>query len=319
MTNGPTLTNITCVIPVYNDWDSLESLLEEIATLVSATPNYRISVIAVNDGSEEPAPDRLMSILPVKIVNLKVNVGHQRAIAVGIQFVSENITDCDFVVVLDGDGEDPPKHIPILIEKARESANKKIVFAARNRRSESSLFRLGYVAYKYLFFLLTGQKISFGNFSVIPRQLVAKVAVLDNIWNHYSGAILRSRIPHEKVGLNRGKRYKGTSKMNMNALILHGLSSIAIYFDELTLRILRFCIYGVGLCALGISYILYQKMFTTNAIPGWASSLILIIGIIVIQLFSLTLVVTLMQLSARKRVQAPDSELYKSFIADIKT
>ena len=141
-----------------------------------------------------------------------------------------------------------------------------------------------------------------------------KVVHQNNIWNHYSGGIIQSKIPFEKVLLDRGKRYKGSSKMNFNSLIIHGLSSIAVYFDFLSLRILRFSLYGMAICFVSVLYILYQKLFTNTAISGWASSLILIISGIILQLFSVTLIVLLLQLSSRKNIIAPNSKIYLEFI-----
>jgi len=119
------------------------------------------------------------------------------------------------------------------------------------------------------------------------------------------------------VLLERGKRDKGVSKMNFNNLILHGLSSIAVYFDQLSIRILKLSLYGIGLCFLSVMYILGEKLFTDLAIPGWASSLILIISGIILQLFSVTLVVLLLQLSSRKNIVAPNSRIYVEFIESI--
>ncbi len=102
--------------------------------------------------------------------------------------------------------------------------------------------------------------------------------------------------------------------MNFNSLIVYGLSSISVYFDFLSIRILRYSLYGIGICTISVLYILYQKLFTDNAIPGWASSLTLIILGIILQLFSVTLIVLLLQLSSRKNISAPDSKIYLDFI-----
>lgn len=302
---------VYCVTPVFNDWESFEILVGNIKKLQSE--RYRFFIIAVNDGSTEE-PETTQFGLPVTTLNLKVNIGHQRAIAVGLQYVYNEIQDADFVVVLDSDGEDNPDHISQLIEKAETTRNRKIVFAQRNKRQESLLFKIGYFFYKCLFHFLTGQKISFGNFSVIPFRLLGKVVHQNNIWNHYSGGIIQSKIPFDKVLLDRGKRYRGVSKMNFNNLIIHGLSSIAVYFDFLSLRILRYSLYGIGVCTVSVLFILYQKLFTNEAIPGWASSLILIISGIILQLFSVTLIVLLLQLSSRKNISAPNPKIYLDFI-----
>lgn len=309
---------IHCVIPVYNDWESFAILVQQIAKVQQeALHDYTLSVIAVNDGSTEETRLEPQDVIPVTVINLKINIGHQRAIAVGLQYAYNELTDFDYVAVLDGDGEDRPQDIPALLQKAEKEASRKIIFAQRQKRHESFMFKTGYAFYKRIFYFLTGQEINFGNFSMIPKALLSKVVHQNNIWNHYSGGIIQSKIPFDKVLLDRGTRYKGTSKMNFNSLIIHGLSSIAVYFDYLSLKILRYSAYGIALCFISVLGILYQKLFTDQAIPGWASSLILIISGIILQLFSVTLIVLLLQLSSRKNISSPNPKIYKDFIEDI--
>lgn len=304
---------VCCVTPVFNDWESFDILRKKIAALALDGSDISYNVIAIDDGSVEQPSETSSWPESVSLVRLKVNVGHQRAIAVGLQYVFSEASNYDYYVVMDSDGEDLPEHLPHLVAAAREHEDS-IVFAERNRRHESRTFKIGYFFYRLLFHFLTGQQISFGNFSIIPRKLLKKVVYQNHLWNHYSGSIIQSRIPFTKVSLDRGVRYRGKSKMNMNSLILHGLSSISVYFDVLSIRILRFSLIGVVICGAGIAYILYQKLFTENAIPGWASSLILIISIIAIQLFSITAIVLLMQLSSRKNVNVPNHQTYEGFI-----
>jgi hypothetical protein len=312
------LKKVVCVTPVYNDWLSFDILSEHISLLQKQYENrYLFSIVAVNDGSTEMHVDAA-ALIPTTTLELKINIGHQRAIAVGLQYVYNEIDDYDAVVVMDSDGEDRPNDIIALLEKLEKEDSKKIVFAQRQKRQESIAFKTGYFFYKYLFYFLTGQKISFGNFSIIPKSLLSKVVHQGNIWNHYSGGIIQSRIPFATVLLDRGKRFKGVSKMNSNSLIIHGLSSIAVYFDFLSLRILRCSMYGILICFLSVIVILYQKIFTETAIPGWASSLILIISGIILQLFSVTLIVLLLQLSSRKNITAPNSKIYLEFIEKIR-
>lgn len=310
------IKNIYCLAPVFNDWESFSILIDNIKSLQKKhSDQYVFSIISINDGStEEVAITSSESEMEILVLNLKVNIGHQRAIAVGLQYIYNEINNADFVVVMDSDGEDNPDDIVALLDSSIHQKDSKIIFAQRKKRQESTLFKIGYFFYKYLFYFLSGQKISFGNFSLIPKKLLGKVVHQNNIWNHYSGGIIQSKIPFDKVQIDRGKRYKGVSKMNFNSLILHGLSSISVYFDFLSLRILRYSIYGILLCFISVSYILYQKMFTHNAIPGWASSLIFIISGIILQLFSVTLIVLLLQLSSRKNINAPDVTIYLDFI-----
>jgi len=312
------LKKIYCLTPVYNDWQSFAILVYNIEKIQKEQKDFSFNIVAVNDGSYEERIES-QSNIPITVLNLKVNIGHQRAIAVGLQYVYNEIPDFDYVVVLDSDGEDKPEDIMLLMDKAERHKGSKIIFAQRKKRQESLLFKIGYFFYKTLFQVLTGQKINFGNFSVVPKKLLGKVVHQNNIWNHYSGGIIQSKIPFDKVLLDRGKRYQGVSKMNFNSLIIHGLSSIAVYFDFLSLRILRYSLYGICICFVSVMYILWQKIFTDLAIPGWASSLILIISGIILQLFSVTLIVLLLQLSSRKNISAPNPKIYLDFIESKET
>jgi glycosyltransferase involved in cell wall biosynthesis len=311
------MKKIYCLTPVYNDWESFQVLISHLEKLqIKQAHRFYFSVIAINDGSTEEK-SFTKSSLDITILNLKINIGHQRAIATGLQYIYNEIEEKDYVIVMDCDGEDKPEDIISLIAKAEENDNKKIIFAQRRKRQESFLFKFGYTIYKKLFKLFTGQKINFGNFSIIPEALLSKVVHQNNIWNHFSGGVIQSKIPFDKVLLDRGKRFHGVSKMNFYNLTIHGLSSISVYFDFLSLRILKFTLYGILLCASSIIYILYQKLFTTNAIPGWASSLTLILTGIMLQLFTVTLIVLLLQLSSRKNITVPNSKTYLDFIESI--
>jgi hypothetical protein len=310
------LKKVICLTPVYNDWESFSILVDTIKNSFSIQNKYTIEIVAVNDGSVDKNVNGAAGI-PIEIVNLKVNVGHQRAIAIGLQYIADKKLGFDYVVVLDSDGEDRPEDIVSLISKSESLNDEKIIFAQRKKRSESLFFKIGYFFYKHIFYGLTGHKINFGNFSCIPERLLKRVVFQENLWNHYSGSIIQSKTPFEKVLLDRGKRYAGYSKMNFTSLILHGLSSISVYFDSLSVRILKLSLFGVALCFFAVIYILWLKIFTDQSIPGWASSLILIIFGIILQLFSVTLIVLLLQLSSRKRISAPNTKIYLDFIESI--
>jgi len=311
--------HIICLMPVYDDWDSFSILVKNIEDQLSPfSKTYAISIIAVDDSSNQEFDVTAFSDnIPVEVVSLNKNIGHQRAIAAGLQYVHDSKKVFDYLIVMDSDGEDRPENILQLVDKSRDLNNSKIIFAQRKKRQESLTFKTGYFFYKHIFYALTGQRISFGNFSCIPKKLLKKVVVQDNLWNHYSGGIIQSRIPFDTILSDRGHRYKGQSKMNFTSLVLHGLSSIAVYFDQLSVRILKLSLYSIGLCFLGVFIILYKKLFTDTSIPGWASNLILIIFSIILQLSSVTLIVLLMQLSSRKNITVHSTTVYKAFIDTI--
>jgi hypothetical protein len=310
------LKKIVCLTPVYNDWESFTILTNNIAkAYYNEEKKYSIQIIAINDCSvDEYIFENKKNEIEIEIVNLKINVGHQRAIAIGLQYINDSKSNFDYVVVLDSDGEDKPEDLIHLVKKCEENNDQKIVFAQRKKRQESVFFKTGYFFYKRIFYFLTGQKINFGNFSCIPIKLLKKIVVQDNLWNHYSGSIIQSKTPYDRVLLDRGKRYAGESKMNFTSLVLHGLSSISVYFDFLSVRILKLSLFGVIACLVSVGSVLYIKFFTELSIPGWASNLILIIFSIILQLSSVTLLVLLMQLSSRKNINSPNTKKYKDFI-----
>lgn len=311
--------NIICLTPVYNDWESFAILTQNIYKSLENT-EYTVSIIAINDGSMQGYSfSDFNKDIDIKVINLKKNVGHQRAIAIGLQYIFNASENYEYIVVLDSDGEDMPMHIKALADKCQLLADNSIIFAQRKKRSESLIFKTGYFFYRYSFKLLTGEQISFGNFSCIPAKHVKRIIYNDNLWNHYSGSVLQSKVPYNTVLLDRGVRYQGQSKMNFTSLVLHGLSSISVYFDSLSIRLLKFSGYSIVLCFISILWIFYIKLFTSSSVPGWASNLLLIIFSIILQFSLLTLIVLLMQLSSRKNITVPSAIIYKKFIEDIKS
>jgi hypothetical protein len=305
--------------PVYNDWESLQILIQEIEKIEELS-KYNMQMLVIDDGSNrEPSTFPQSKSIQIEVIHLKINVGHQRSIAIGLQYLADNGKQTEQVIVMDCDGEDRPSDIPHLLKLSNKHDNKKLIFAKRQKRNESFFFRFSYSVYKFIFQSLTGFSINYGNFSCIPDKLLQKLVYKDTIWNHYAASIIQSKIPYDTILLDRGKRYAGQSKMNLNSLILHGLSAVSIYFDIFTLRILKASFGGIIMGMVFILFVLYQKLITGTAIPGWASSLILIISGIILQLFSVTIIVVLLQLSRRKSIVAPNRQLYKDFILSIET
>src|SRR5262249_7598735 len=154
------------VIPVFNDWASLDLLIGKLKQQVERT-ELRLHIFVIDDGSSEPpgphfsseGRQSLVEIQPVRLCN---NLGHQRAIAVGL-VIASRVEEIEAVVVMDSDGEDRPEDVPKLLSAWGKDANL-IVVAQRSRRSEGSVFKFFYAFYKLAFRILTGQRIDFGNF-----------------------------------------------------------------------------------------------------------------------------------------------------------
>ena len=232
---------LVILVPLFNEWAVAERMLVQLDGVL-AEHRLAAQVVLIDDGSTEPRPpsylDRPWAALgPVEVLLLRRNLGHQRAIAIGLAFVQAE-RPCDAVVVMDGDGEDAPSDVPRLLDKFREHGGASIVFAARTRRSESLAFRIGYHAFRLVHRILIGLPVKVGNFSVLPRRQLDRLVVISEIWNHYAAAVIKARLPHETVDTSRARRLGGRSSMNLVSMVVHGLSAMAVYGEVIGVRLL---------------------------------------------------------------------------------
>ena len=191
-------TFIYVLIPIFEDFACLPILLNKIKNSLSNIADYRVLVI--DDGSYNGLHDKLLlnKDSSLEILTLSKNVGHQRSIAIGLCYLDRN-KDFDYILVMDGDGEDNPQDAINLIRTAEASTEDKVIFARRDTRSEPFSFKIGYLLYRLFFRILTGDKIKFGNFSLVPRSLVDRLTGIPDIWNHYAASVLSSKIPYEEI------------------------------------------------------------------------------------------------------------------------
>jgi glycosyltransferase involved in cell wall biosynthesis len=293
---------LTILIPVFNDWESLDLLLRLLDKAL-AGQGLTAGVLVVDDGStmppiagrEEPP---FLALRHVDVLTLRQNLGHQRALALGITFV-EDCGRCEALVVMDGDGEDDASDVPRLVARSREDGGRRIVFAERTRRSESAIFRIFYVLYKLLHVLLTGSSVRVGNFSVIPRARLTSLVVVTKMWNHYAAAAFHSRQPIVTIPSHRAQRLRGKSSMNFTRLVIHGLSAISVYSEIVAIRVLIVTIVLIFLDLLAISSIIYIRLATKLAIPGWATVSVGILTVLFFNLLVMMLIFVFILLSGR--------------------
>lgn len=275
---------IAIVTPVYNDWESFAVLADKISA-VAAANGLRISILAVDDGSVHGAPPRFdpprAGIESVEVVHLIRNLGHQRAIAVGLAVLKEREWNIP-VIVMDSDGEDDPENLPRLLEEHDRDPSH-IIFARRVRRSENFVFRVFYNIFKLIFRVLTGRSISFGNYSLIPPAVLNRIVYLQEIWNHFAAGVMHSGLLWKTIPTSRGRRYVGQSRMNMIALVLHGLSAISVYIEVVYVRLLFFSLGVMLLDVIGFLIIVYIRFMTPLAIPGWATNVAIGLTVIMTQ------------------------------------
>ena len=243
---------IKILIPVYNDWQSVFKLLDEI-NLNLANLDHEISVIIINDASnhdrieEEKNFENLNS---VKILNMKINQGHSRCIATGLKYIFEK-EDFDYVIPMDGDGEDRPEEINNFIDQISNSNGKTIV-GERVKRSEDLIFKTCYQLHKLITLTFTGKSIKFGNFTCLPKSTVEKMINEKATWNSFSGSLRKIENDFITIPSIRGIRYFGPSKMSFYNLIKHSLSIISVFRNTFLIR-------------SGIFIILYIYLIKSNA------------------------------------------------------
>jgi polyisoprenyl-phosphate glycosyltransferase len=288
MNNSPTLPthDLIIIMPVYEDRASASILIKNLAAACPVPPH----IIAVEDGSVlDPLPASAISDagLSGEVVYLARNMGHQRAIAVGIAYVAAHY-NAKAVVMMDSDGEDTPEAIgPLLAEL--QSGDVDAVVAKRRKRSEPLKFRIFYRVYRFLFKLMTGRVIRFGNFTALSMRAVKRLAAMQELWVHVAASLMVSRLRVGNVSTDRGTRYAGKSQMNFVSLALHGLRSMMVFAEDVLVRVGLFCalLAGGALALLGTSVALKAVGFAT---PGWFSVAAGILILILMQAGVLTFV-----------------------------
>ena len=265
--------NIIILIPVFNDFKSVSKLIEEINTNVSGL-NASFSVIVVDDASTEEKileTKNINNIKSLKLINMRNNRGHARCIAAGLKYISEN-EEFNYVIPMDGDGEDRPEEIRNFVEKIKDNPNNTIV-GERVKRSESIIFKICYFFHKIITFTFTGKFIKFGNYTCLTKQTVKKLIEEKATWSSFSGSLAKTESNLINSPSIRGSRYFGPSKMSFLKLINHSLAIIAVFKSAVIFRSIAF--YAIYLI------IIAEYISVITAIP---LAFIIIFGLVILKI-----------------------------------
>ena len=233
---------IKILIPVYNDWQSTFKLIDEINGL-SIDPKFQISIIIVNDASNHDRPNNekdYENFQSLKIINMKINQGHARCIATGLKYIYQK-EDFDYIIPMDGDGEDRPEEIKEFLNKIDES-NGRAIIGQRVKRSEGLIFKICYQMHKLITLTFTGKSIRFGNYTCLPKTIVEKMINEKATWNSFSGSLTKLEKDLLPILSSRGPRYFGPSKMSFFNLLKHSLSIISVFRKTVLIRSALFII-----------------------------------------------------------------------------
>ena len=249
------MKKIKILISIYNDWESVFKLLKNIDLLI-VDLNVEASVLIINDGSTELRSEinpNLNNLKSVQVINMKENRGHARCYATGLKYINDK-ENFDYVIPMDGDGEDRPEELKLLIDKTNEHPEK-VITADRIKRSEGFFFKFCYLVHKYLTFIFTGKSIKFGNYTCLPKSAVSQMIKEPATWSSFSGSL--SKITRERASISsiRGSRYFGPSKMSFFNLLKHSLSIIAVFKITALIRSVIFLVVYIFLVLQHISLI----------------------------------------------------------------
>lgn len=306
-------------MPLYNDWASATELVRNLDRAL-ASKGWRVQVIAVDDGSIGSPPAALLGLSAielVEVVELETNLSHQRAIATRIVH-AYNSGPFDRLAIMDSDGEDTPEALVLLLDAACQDDGVAIV-AQRAERSEGIAFRLFYQVYVRLFQLLTGKRINFGNFMVLPHGHVRRLVHVPNIWNNIAATLVHSRLPVRYVPTVRGRRYAGNSSMGFVGLVLHGLGAISVFAEIVFVRMLIASLAVLGSAAVGAILVVALKFLTDTAIPGWATNVMGFLVSIALQAAMVPVLLAFIVLGNRSSIQVLPIDMAPRFIRDCRS
>jgi hypothetical protein len=277
---------LVVVTPVYEDVEASGRLFRELAGVFPGG----VFVVAVDDGSvAQPIEGESIAAAGLDgwVIRLKRNVGHQRAIAIGLGYVAEHLPNAGRIVVMDSDGEDMPSSIPALL-RPLEAGNVDVAVAQRRSRIETLRFRAFYAVYKWLFRLLSGRDIKFGNFMAFTPGAIRRLVTMHELGIHVASCVLTSKLRLAACPLDRGARYAGKSKMNFVSLALHGFRGLTVFAEDVLVRVGIACAAVATLAVTGSAAAVVLKLLSF-ATPGWFSIALGILFLVFLQTGTLTL------------------------------
>ncbi len=291
--------NVWIVTPVYRDVPSFRLLRERLLDVLAGDPR-RVRFVVIDDSAgQDPEIESLPGLGDVTVLEPPFNLGHQRALVYALRKVMPEVGDEDAVVTLDADGEDRPEDLPRLLAALEQGPGGKVALALRTKRRESLRFKFMYLLFRTLFRLLTGTTVRSGNFAAMPGAVARRALLHPTFDLSYSSAILALDLPIAYVPCERGERYEGRSKMTFGRLAMHGLRMLMPFTDRIAIRALAVFVVSLVLGIVLAAVVVSIKLFSSAAVPGWASFTAL--GALIVSLVALGNFVSLFVLFSQSR------------------
>ncbi|PIW30706.1 MAG: hypothetical protein COW30_01660 [Rhodospirillales bacterium CG15_BIG_FIL_POST_REV_8_21_14_020_66_15] len=304
------------LVSVFEDRESAQQLLRAIDAVQSDWG--RIRVLLIDNGSiAEPIGKedvRALNLgIDVEILTLSIDLGQQRAIAVGLATLAER-EDAQVVVVMDGDGEDRPRDIPALANGVLAGTSE-ITVAGRGRRDDAMTMKALRWAYRKVFSVMTGETLPYGNFSAIGGRALRRIVLMEELWTHFPATLRRVGYPIDVIDFDRGHRYAGNSKYNLVSLTVHALRSFVPFSETVLARVLWACGIVTAL-SLGTLFVAATMKGLGYTEPGWLTVVAGAVLTIVLQVGAIALITLLIASTGRPWRNVTPTAIAKTFVAD---
>lgn len=286
------MTNLSIVIPVYNEELTLIELRDRLSRLIDQfLRDFSIEVLFVNDGSADSSLDLLQEFHQqdshFKYVTFSRNFGHQAALLAGIRAASG-----DVIVVMDADLQDPPELIPELVEKWKLGFD--VVYAQRkDRRGESIFKRLtANFFYRAINWLSeTDLPRNVGDFRLMDRRVVDIISASDEKSLYLRGLGAWVGFKQCAVEYDRDPRFAGETKYSLKKMVNLAADAV-LSFSEKPLRVVT----RLGIIVTALSFLILVIFFASlpfgsaNRVPGWLSTVTVVLVLGGVQLICLGIV-----------------------------
>lgn len=263
---------VSVVLPVFNETAILQELNRRIVTVLERT-TPRFEVVYINDGSSDGSRENLNTLAAqdrrIVVVHLSRNFGHQPAVHAGLEHATG-----DVVIVMDSDLQDNPEAIPAFLDQWERGSD--VVYAERTNRKESLLKRALFYSFYRVLNAIADSPIpaDAGNFGLMDRAVVDAVLSLPERERFFPG--LRSWAGFRQTGIavERAARHDDHPRVSLRGLFT--LAKTAVFsFSSFPLKFF-YVIAGMSaaICMSTFGFVLWHRLFTGLAIPGWASVII---------------------------------------------
>jgi polyisoprenyl-phosphate glycosyltransferase len=244
------------LIPVFNDWKSLNKLILKLDIFLQNKKKIRNEILIINDNSSKKISlnfKKLKTIKKIKIITLKKNFGSQKAIAIGLSYLKK-IRGAFYITVMDGDGEDAPRQVKNMLDKAINNP-KYIITSNRKKREEALIIVLLYKIHLMITYFFTLKWVSFGNFSTFHNKNLKTLLSNDSSWYAHSSSVLKN-CKVKRLYSKREKRYFDKSKLGIFSLIEHSLRINTVFYKNIFILSIMYSLFFFNFIESSLKYLL---------------------------------------------------------------